>query len=68
LSRGASGEAVFSTEGGLPTLRVFKEAREREYLELLRRECGGEIVRMLDVSGLSRSHLYALLKKYGVDI
>ncbi|WP_034609411.1 sigma-54-dependent transcriptional regulator [Desulfovibrio aminophilus] len=68
LSRGASGEVVFSTEGGLPTLRAFKEAREREYLELLRRECGGEIVRMLDVSGLSRSHLYALLKKYGVDI
>ncbi|MES9996840.1 sigma 54-interacting transcriptional regulator [Desulfovibrio aminophilus] len=70
LSRGTAGEGetAFSAEGGLPTLRAFKEAREREYLELLRRECGGEIVRMLDVSGLSRSHLYALLKKYGVDI
>ena len=70
LSRGAGGEgeAAFSAGGGLPSLRAFKEAREREYLELLRRECGGEIGRMLDVSGLSRSHLYALLKKYGVDV
>jgi len=54
--------------GPLPSLRIFKEAREREYLERLRQECAGDVTRMIEVSGLSRSHLYALLKKYGVDI
>ncbi len=51
-------------EGPLPSLKIFKEAREREYIERLLRECGQDVGRMIEISGLSRSHLYALLKKY----
>mgnify|MGYP000932905325 FL=1 len=52
----------------LPTLRAFKEAREREYLERLRLELSGDVARMIVVSGLSRSHLSALLTKYGIPV
>ncbi len=70
LSRGRSqeeGETAPSRpgDGPLPPLKAFKEAREREYLERLVRECGQDMARMIEISGLSRSHLYSLLKKYG---
>jgi len=70
LSRGRSqeeGETAPSRpgDGPLPPLKAFKEAREREYLERLVRECGQDMASMIEISGLSRSHLYSLLKKYG---
>ena len=52
----------------LPSLRTFKGASEKIYLSELIRQCGGEISRILSISGLSRSHFYSLLKKYGLSI
>jgi two-component system NtrC family response regulator len=52
----------------LPSLKSFKGASEKIYLSELIRQCGGETSRILRTSGLSRSHFYALLKKYGLSI
>jgi two-component system, NtrC family, response regulator len=52
----------------LPSLKRFKNASEKIYLSELVRQCGGEIPRILAISGLSRSHFYSLLKKYGLSI
>ncbi|PTN37809.1 sigma-54 dependent transcriptional regulator [Desulfonatronum sp. SC1] len=55
-------------EGDLPSLKAFKTASERRYLETLIHKTGGDIPRMLDISELSRSHFYALLKKYELEV
>ncbi len=47
----------------LPTLRDFREDMERIYLRRLLAECGGDLKKAMEASGLSRSHFYALLKK-----
>jgi len=52
---------------GLPTLKDFKSSMEKEYLQRLLRAHGKDIPKMLSVSGLSRSHLYAMLKKHGLE-
>jgi two-component system, NtrC family, response regulator len=52
----------------LPSLKTFKNASEKIYLSELIRQCSGEIPRILTISGLSRSHFYSLLKKYGLSI
>jgi len=54
--------------GMLPSLKAFKEAKEREYLESLIFQSGKDLQCMLDTSGLSRSHLYALLKKHNMAL
>jgi two-component system, NtrC family, response regulator len=54
--------------GTLPTLKSFKEAKEREYLDALMADTGGDLLVMLETSGLSRSHLYALLKKHEMTL
>jgi len=56
-------EALFAQ-----SLKDCKEAVERCYMESLTRRCGGDVQRALEASGLSRSHLYALLKKWGLSI
>ncbi|GAB7081338.1 sigma-54-dependent transcriptional regulator [Megalodesulfovibrio paquesii] len=48
----------------LPSLKAFKASIEHVYLEALQRQTGGDVERMTEVSGLSKSHLYALLKKH----
>ncbi|MGE4558314.1 MAG: sigma-54-dependent transcriptional regulator [Desulfovibrionaceae bacterium] len=48
----------------LPGLKAYKRQLERDYLSRLLAETEGDVTAMLDVSGLSRSHLYALLKKH----
>jgi len=53
---------------GRQSLKVFKEAMERHYLEGLLRAHGRDVATMLDISGLSRSHFYALLKKYSLSL
>ncbi|MGE4297240.1 MAG: sigma-54-dependent transcriptional regulator [Desulfovibrionaceae bacterium] len=53
-------------DGPLPSLKEFKGCMERQYLEAVIRRCQGNIQDILDTTGLSRSHLYALLKKYSV--
>jgi two-component system, NtrC family, response regulator len=50
----------------LPSFREYRDGREAEYLRALTTRFSGDIGRMLDVSGLSRSRLYALLKKYHI--
>ncbi|MHC1752101.1 sigma-54-dependent transcriptional regulator [Humidesulfovibrio sp.] len=49
-------------------LKDCKEAVERSYMEALVRRARGDVPRALEASGLSRSHLYALLKKWGLSI
>jgi len=51
----------------LPPFREFRDKGEAEYLRVLTGRFSGDISRMLDVSGLSRSRLYALLKKHGLS-
>lgn len=49
-----------------PSLKNFKSMMETRYLEQLISSCRGDVKTMLGVSGLSRSHLYALLKKHRI--
>jgi two-component system NtrC family response regulator len=48
-------------------LKDCKELLERRYLECLLARSGGDVQRVIEASGLSRSHLYALLKKWGLS-
>jgi two-component system, NtrC family, response regulator len=50
----------------LPRFREYRDGREADYLRALTARFPGDIGRMLDISGLSRSRLYALLKKYHI--
>jgi len=62
-SAGPAGAALLTRD---VSLRDFKGAMERAYLENLISRHGGDLDAMLRISGLSRSHFYALLKKRGV--
>ena len=59
-------EDIFDQE--LPTLRDFKGMAEKVYIGELIRQCSGDLVAILKVSKLSRSHFYSLLKKYGLSL
>ena len=59
-------EDIFDRQ--LPSLREFKGVAERVYLSELVRQSGGDLSRIINVSGLSRSHFYSLLKKYGLSL
>ena len=52
----------------LPSFKDFKGTSEKIYLTELIRQCGGKTAEIFAVSGLSRSHFYALLKKYHLSI
>lgn len=64
------GKSLFSEifEQPLPALREFKSMAEKVYLSELIRSCEGDAAKVLKISGLSRSHFYALLKKYGISM
>jgi len=49
------------------TLKSCKDVLERRYLETLLRRTGGDMQKAMEASGLSRSHLYALLKKWNLS-
>ncbi len=49
-------------------LKEFKNTAEKTYLGELIRQCDGNIQKIMQVSGLSRSHFYALLKKYDLTL
>ena len=51
---------------GVPTFKKFKEAVEKKYFEELLRRHKGDIAIILQISGLSRSHFYNLLKKHNI--
>ncbi len=53
---------------GLPSLKEWKRRAERDYLVRLLEAHGRDIGRLQAVSGLSRSHLYAVLKKHNLDL
>jgi len=54
----------------LPTLKLYREARlnplEQEYIEKLMVSANGNIKEACRISGLSRSRLYGLMKKYNI--
>ena len=52
----------------LPTLKQFKSEMEKQYLVQLIQSSESNIHTLLETSGLSRSHLYALLKKYNISL
>jgi two-component system NtrC family response regulator len=64
------GQDLFSEifEQPLPALREFKSMAEKVYLSELIRRCEGDSAQVLKLSGLSRSHFYALLKKYDITM
>lgn len=49
-------------------LKEFKNTAEKIYLGELIRQCDGNIQKIMHVSGLSRSHFYALLNKYKLSL
>lgn len=51
----------------LPQLKEFKGAAEKTYLSELIRQCDGNMQKIMQISGLSRSHFYSLLKKYNLS-
>ncbi|MEW6387693.1 MAG: sigma-54 dependent transcriptional regulator [Thermodesulfobacteriota bacterium] len=51
-------------EEAFPKLREFREIMDLEYLRCLLSRSGGDIHKACHFSGLSRSRLYALLKKH----
>lgn len=50
----------------LPPLKLFKGMAEKRYLEELQSRYQGDVATILKISGLSRSHFYALLKKHNI--
>ncbi|WP_246804793.1 hypothetical protein [Desulfosarcina cetonica] len=46
-----------------PSLKAFKSMMEQRYLRKLIAMTRGDLAAILSISGLSRSHFYALLKK-----
>jgi len=59
---------VAPTPIGHQTLKEFKESMELRYLESLLHEHGHDLTAMIETSGLSRSHFYALLKKNNLAV
>ena len=57
----------FQPATAYPTFRNFKAEAEKNYIEQLLLRTGGSIKEAVDLSGLSRGHLYELMKKYNVE-
>ena len=53
-------------EKSLPSLRLYRQAMDKEYFKALLSRTGGNISQACKTSGLSRSSLYALLKKHNL--
>ncbi|MBI5584151.1 MAG: sigma-54-dependent Fis family transcriptional regulator [Deltaproteobacteria bacterium] len=51
----------------LTPLKEFREENDERYLRDLFSLTGGDLQKMLTISGLSRSRLYTLLKKYAIS-
>jgi len=61
----AQGDAA---QAQVPTLKVYRQAMDRLYLERLLEQSGGAPREACRLSGLSRSRLYALLKEHGLRL
>ena len=62
---------VFSLDKTLPSWQKFRQAHiedgEKRYLMALISLCGGNILKAAQYCGLSRPHLYGLLRKYRIS-
>jgi two-component system, NtrC family, response regulator len=71
LPQPSAEEASPNGTAGSMSLKDFREAElaraERDYLRSLMRKTGGAVAEACRVSGLSRSRLYTLLKKYAIS-
>jgi len=56
-----------TSQGPLPRLRGFRETMERQYLQDLTLLAQGNIKKAIQISGVSRSRLYALLNKHQIS-
>ncbi len=65
-----AGQKIFADifDSTLLPLKEFKNTAEKTYLGELIRQCDGNIQQIMQISGLSRSHFYALLNKYKLSL
>lgn len=61
-------DSAFSFQGNIPGFKAWKQKMERHYLEQIIAATNGDVKRILNLSGLSKSHFYSLVKKYGIQI
>ncbi len=60
--------ALEEKDSMLPSIKEYKNLAEKHYLQQLVDRSEGDVARMIELSGLSRSHLYALLKKNDISL
>ncbi len=60
--------ALEEKDSMLPSIKEYKNLAEKHYLQQLVDRSEGDVTRMIELSGLSRSHLYALLKKNDISL
>ncbi|HNT34543.1 MAG TPA: sigma-54 dependent transcriptional regulator [bacterium] len=60
--------AIFSWASELPPLREVRAQLDQTYLEEAIRRSGSDIEMLCQLSGLSRPHVYVLLKKHGLKL
>ena len=58
-------ERAISSLADMPGLREWKTRAEAMYVEQVLEHCRGDIRKAADIAGLSRGHMYELLKKHG---
>jgi two-component system NtrC family response regulator len=51
----------------MPSLREWKTRAEAMYVERVLAYCRGDMRKAADIAGLSRGHMYELLKKHGIS-
>jgi two-component system NtrC family response regulator len=51
-----------------PSLKSFRHQMEKVYLEAVVHQLRGDIPEIVRRTGLSRSHLYAMLKKHHIPL
>lgn len=64
---GASHTATAPDKNAYPPLKEFRTRNEREYLLGLLRHVTNDVRRAAGVAGISRGHLYELLKKHNIE-
>ena len=67
LQQTARPEAATVVAGAMPTYKSFREETESKYLQDLLNLSGRNIPRACEISGISRSRLYEMLAKYGLN-
>lgn len=69
ISRGSgeeqNGEAIYPA-GDFPKLKKAMLDMEKKYLQELMQHCKGNIKQACDIAGVSRSSMYARLKRFGI--